>query len=255
MPIKLKLYPYKLGSASAKELATSLNIKRLRANGNYHHYSNHIIINWGNSSLPYWHKEHLDSNWINHPSSVRLATNKLVSFKVLETNNVSIPILTTDPLVAKTWLEDSKIIVCRKTLTGHSGSGIVIARSEEEIVSAPLYTQHVRHTREFRVHIFNGNVIDASEKKRRNGVDASTLVRSYDNGWVFTRENLVVPEDVLLQSINAVEALGLDFGAVDVGYRVDDDKAFIFEVNSAPGLVGTTLIKYSEEFTKCLNTN
>ena len=30
----------------------------------------------------------------------------------------------------------------------------------------------------------------------------------------------------------------LDFGAVDIGYRVRDNRSFIFEINTAPGLSG-----------------
>lgn len=245
---KLKLYPYKMTSGSAKDLARALGIKRVHEDGNYYHYRNHIIINWGNSSLPTWHNTHLDSNWVNHPASVALAANKLVSFKILDENNVSIPLFTTNIDVAKDWIDENRIAVCRKTLTGHSGQGIVIAPSKEELVNAPLYTQHARHSREFRIHVFNDNIIDVTEKKRRNGSDADTLVRNHHTGWVYTREGLDPPNEVIVQARKAVEALGLDFGAVDIGYRNRDEKAFVFEVNTAPGLVGTTLDKYVEAF-------
>ena len=57
-----------------------------------------------------------------------------------------------------------------------------------------------------------------------------------------------LPEDCEKQAVAAVVALGLDFGAVDVVYNVKEQKAYVLEVNSAPGLSGTTLDKYVEVF-------
>ena len=252
MPTKYKVYPYKMTSGSAKALAKGLNVKRVYADGSYYHYNNHTIINWGSSTVPEWYDISKWYKWLNLPSKVALASNKLYTLAELDNASVSIPLYTTNINVAKDWIDEGRIAVCRKTLTGHSGQGIIIARSKEELVDAPLYTQHARHSREFRIHIFNGMVIDATEKKRRSGGDADTLVRNHHTGWVYTREGLVVPPIVLEQSTKAVQALGLDFGAVDVGYRERDEKAFVFEVNCAPGITGQTLIAYVDTFTKLL---
>ena len=48
------IYPYKLGSQGAAELAAALNTKRVRSNGNYRPRNNHLIINWGNPRQPIW---------------------------------------------------------------------------------------------------------------------------------------------------------------------------------------------------------
>ena len=40
--------------------------------------------------------------------------------------------------------------------------------------------------------------------------------------------------------------LGLDFGAVDIGHRLIDNKLFVFEINTAPGITGTTLDNYAK---------
>ncbi|MNY81884.1 hypothetical protein D3C86_2236870 [compost metagenome] len=44
----------------------------------------------------------------------------------------------------------------------------------------------------------------------------------------------------------AVNALGLDFGAADVIWNDHRKQAFVLEVNTAPGLTGTTLEKYAK---------
>ena len=73
-------------------------------------------------------------------------------------------------------------------------------------------------------------------------------VRNHDNGFIFQIEDFDLPEDCETQAIAAVEALGLYFGAVDVVYNGREKKAYVLEVNSAPGLSGTTLDKYVEVF-------
>ena len=47
-------------------------------------------------------------------------------------------------------------------------------------------------------------------------------------------------------ALNAIEDLQLDFGAVDVVVSGYSGGAFVLEVNSAPGLEGTTVQKYVE---------
>ncbi len=74
------------------------------------------------------------------------------------------------------------------------------------------------------------------------------IVRNHDNGWVFCRQDVHPPDEVINQSIEAVRALGLDFGATDVGWNEYYQKACVFEVNTAPGLEGTTLENYTTFF-------
>ncbi len=70
-------------------------------------------------------------------------------------------------------------------------------------------------------------------------------IRVYNRGWVFTRNGVLLPDAVKLASVAAVKSLCLDFGAVDIGYRISTGKAAVFEVNTAPGIEGTTLKKYA----------
>jgi hypothetical protein len=78
------IYPYNLYSESAKALSESLSdrkCKRVRENGNYSHYDNHLIVNWGNSRFPNWWNENVYI--VNNPKSVAKAQNKLVAFKLM----------------------------------------------------------------------------------------------------------------------------------------------------------------------------
>jgi glutathione synthase/RimK-type ligase-like ATP-grasp enzyme len=147
------------------------------------------------------------------------------------------------------WIENGKKVVCRTLLTGHSGNGIVIASTAEEVVEAPLYTEFINKDKEFRVHVFNGAIIDFQQKKKRNGVEANGDIRNHGNGWVYARSDVTLPPLVAEQSIKAVSSLRLDFGAVDICTSLEGG-VFVFEVNTAPGLEGTTLAKYVEAIKK-----
>ncbi len=70
---------------------------------------------------------------------------------------------------------------------------------------------------------------------------------SYRRGkeFVFARGGVEAPEDVKTQAIEAIRALGLAFGAVDVIWNEKQQKAYVLEVNTAPGLCGQTLEDYA----------
>lgn len=251
MPTKLIVFPYKMGSQSAKFLARELGAIRVYPDRNYRPRPNHVIINWGNSQFPQWSRDcrpWVTEKWKNAPDCVALATDKALTFNALAWGGVSIPEFSFDKAAAIAWILDGFVVVCRTVLNGSQGRGIVIAQSMEEVVDAPLYTKHVRHKHEFRVHVMNGEVIDFTQKKKRRDIEVNPFVRNSDGNWVFCREGVVLPEDCKVQAIKAVEALGLDFGAVDIAYREREDKAFVLEVNTSPGMDedGTTVQRYAE---------
>ena len=79
-----------------------------------------------------------------------------------------------------------------------------------------------------------------SEKKKRQGTNPDRLVRSHGD-WVFCRNNLApYPDTIKQQAIAAVQALGLDFGGVDIALDTEHNTC-VFEVNTAPGLTGTAV--------------
>ena len=52
------------------------------------------------------------------------------------------------------------------------------------------------------------------------------------------------------QELRGIQALGLDFGAVDILYMASNDTAKVLEVNTAPGIEGDTLVDYYNAFMK-----
>jgi glutathione synthase/RimK-type ligase-like ATP-grasp enzyme len=246
--VKPIVYPYRVGSEGAKELAKALGTICVYPDRKYRPRNGHLIITWGASVFPRWWRE--DLRMLNLPSHVGTAQNKLRTFEALSRVGVRIPEFTRSPNEAQGWKHEGFLIVARQTLTGHEGRGIVLVDRDTPIpITAPLFTKHVRHKREFRVHVFNGKAIDIAEKRKRKDFpeeQKNSLVRNWRFGWVFAHENVEAPEDVILQAEKAVVGLQLDFGAVDIAYREKEKQAYVLEVNTAPGIEGQTLARYVE---------
>ena len=172
-------------------------------------------------------------------------TDKLTQMERFQAANVSIPEFTVDRNVAISWLPDTSV-VCRTLLRGSEGRGIVVAETNEQIVPAPLYTKYFKKKKEFRVHVFNGTIIDVQEKRKRSGVEnVNHYIRNLTNGYVFCRDAIVRPTGLEDLALRATAALGYTIGAVDIAWNEHYDRLVVFEVNSNPGLQGTTLDNYS----------
>lgn len=258
----LRILPYAMGSDSAKSLATHLNCLRVHSDGNYVPRMQQSVINWGCSQPPTWsQRAHLRGvRILNKPSAVRLASNKLTTLTELRRAGIAVPDFTIDRYTAQAWLDQGHIVFERHTLTGNSGAGIQIVSRENDpedpstirnyLTPAPLYTKYVPKTTEFRVHVFKGEVIDYIEKKKvardRRPDNFNPYISSVNMGWVFCRSGIMDSESVRATAVNAVRSLGLDFGAVDIAYA--EGLSYVLEVNTAPGLNGTTLVKYVNAF-------
>lgn len=234
--------PYKLGSRSAKKLAENLRMRRSRGVKIFRPLTK--VVNWGKSDF---RPRGRGLTVINKPEAVALAANKISSLTRMRANGVSTIDFTTNRSDAMAWIDEGYIVYGRQLLNAHSGRGIVILSDESlSVPQLPLYTKGVLKAHEYRVHVAFGQVIDVSKKRRRATGEANPLIKNLSNGWVFCREGLNLPDKVRNEALKAVAALGLDFGAVDVVYRERENVAFILEVNTAPGLEGTTLEKYTE---------
>ena len=231
-----------MASKSAKALKeglVALNIRCFRKLPPYVGYKSDLIFYYGGNNI-ISDTESLFYNKLRH-----LANNKLKSFQIFKEANLPTVEWTTDVDIAKTW----PLVVARATLTGHSGQGITMwnpSNKNEPIPIAPLYTKYVKKTYECRIHVFNGEVIDAQIKRKLKEYDGEvdTNIRNHTTGWVYCRDNFEVPEEAKLLSLQAIKALHLDFGAVDLIYNQHYNQFYLLEVNTAPGLEGTTLTNY-----------
>lgn len=162
--------------------------------------------------------------------------------------------------VALEWFDEPGTIVFCRTLTkSHSGKGIVVAENPSQLVNAPLYTKYVKKIHEFRAHCFRGDIFDIQIKKKKTDSPHS-LIRSNANGYVFCRDD---PETTAkaytwLKKQTALHSLlfdiASDFTAIDFIYNAHYNVYLLLEINSNPGIDGTTLDNYVKMIKKVYET-
>ena len=98
---------------------------------------------------------------------------------------------------------------------------------------------------EYRIHSFLGKSIRAGKKAPREGfATPHAWIRSWDGGWRILYDGVTPKQRHRDIAHEAVAALGLQFGAVDIGERADNSLV-VLEVNRAPGLEGGTVDAYA----------
>ncbi len=244
------VYPYSMTSKSGKYLANALDAMRVYPDRKYLPNKNDIIVNWGNGNVPNWSLNY-KKQIINHWDNVCYAIDKRDSFDLMAKNGVRTPPFTKNPQEALKWLYDGSMVVGRAKVQATRGKGIVLMKAVADFVPCPLYTKYQKKLREFRIYVFQNAVLDFLEKRRDsdrlNAGTVNEFIRTEEEGWVFCRQNVHVPGDVGEQAVQAVKALGLIFGGVDVIWNDTTRLAHVLEVNTAPGIWGTTVTKYATQ--------
>lgn len=238
--MRIYIAPYKMGSASAKALAHSMNV--LRVNGTKRFRPSDVIINWGKANIQ---TVKGSPTIINNANAIAIARNKISTLQKLKQASVPTIEFTTSRNEAMSWQDGGDIVMCRTNVTSSQGVGIIVAKEMDDIPYAPLYTKYIK-AHEYRMHVYRDKVFFLQKKKRRSETECNDYIKNSNGGWVFCQEEVRAPLSVFKAAIDAVKVLGLHFGAVDVLYREADDKVAVLEVNTAPGIEGTTLQKYTE---------
>lgn len=228
-------------SAGAAALVEAINAAGVPALRRRHDATSRLrassfLVNWGCSNSQF--KPHINST-----DSVGVAVNKAQALYRMGARDVNKPGVMELALEGRRNDDQGRIWLARHSLTGSGGRDITVVRPGDVFPKAPLYVQYIPKLLEFRVHAFR--ILDEVEllirqKLRESDAEQTRdqrLIRNRDNGWVY---GLVRDEEkanlAAREAIKAIGALGLDFGAVDVIIGRDDGKAYVLEVNTAPGL-------------------
>lgn len=246
-------------SASARDLARAMGVRMIRrTNSRYRSREGDVIINWGNPVYTIGGRV----QYLNEPGAVRNAIDKRAAWALMREACVPTVEWTDVPQTARHWLEPGGTrVITRSTLRGSQGMGMevysyegtewtkdynVFIHADQTPVYVKVFGRNPQHVTEYRVHVVDGQVIDYVQKKRRSNYEQgiNPYIRSWSNGWVFARTAVVLPAAVNEAAVASVEALGLDFGAVDVAANRDGG-ACVYEVNTAPGIEGSTVGAYA----------
>jgi hypothetical protein len=247
---RVVIYPYKMESNSARTMANELEGIMVYPDRKYRPRPDDLVINWGNSHAPNWV---WPDNGFNSPTFVGTAANKLSAFITMRNSQVSTPAFTDSYSEALSW---GIPVMGRAKLTGTRGDGCEYAEDCSELPQdLPLYVEYIKKQAEFRIHVFNGEVIDVQKKIRcaeLESENADYQIRTWERGWNFARNGVDPPALVQQAAIAGLNAVQLDFGAVDVIWNEKMNSAYVLEVNTAPGLEGTTINTYINQFNSIL---
>jgi hypothetical protein len=188
------------------------------------------VIRWGSVARIPLRPERV----LNRLDALKRATNKRQA--LLDMQAAGIP---TPPL----YLLDSpeiKFPVLGRAPEHTHGTDIVPCWQRADLAMAVArgcdhFTGYIPTARELRIHVFDGNVVKISEKRLTEPEKWSPWLRNLDTGYTFHTPVDRPRATTRYRAIEAVELLGLHFGAVDL-VEGDDGNPYVLEVNTAPGL-------------------
>lgn len=200
-----------------------------------------FLIRWGNAmpvSLAPGAVE------LNPPRAISNASNKLRAFRLFREAEVSIPLFT-DSRYEAVDLQRQGHTIFGRTVSGSKGRGIVIYSPDQEIGHHELYTAYIPNIREYRLHVVGDAVIRTQRKyPEKAGAQADAPIKNVEHGFVFKAPQKKLNPQREELAVQAVKALGLDFGAVDM--VIDNtNTAYVLEINTAPAcspMTGTAYV-------------
>ena len=187
------------------------------------------LIRWGNRADIRFNAV---GGVLNRKSALNDASNKGRSLELLTNAGINVP-------PAATRFDGELLVGRTETHVGGSGFFLITSQRDFELAQRLHCTHFMKYIptqREYRVHVFTGTVIGAGEKLM--GDEATSLhIRNVGTGWTFRYNNIErIPRDIERVAVDAITALGLEFGAVDVLKSINNN-FYVLEVNTAPGLV------------------
>lgn len=173
-------------------------------------------------------------------------------------------------------LENLPYPIISKSLNGSRGKGNIKHNTPEEFqtwlesktnLDNYIFEKYYNYNREYRLHVSENGCFYTCRKMLKN--DAPQEVRWYRNddycNWILEDNELfdkpVNWDEIVEESVKALKAVGLDFGAIDLriqsakdsdGNLRENPKFIIVEINSAPSFGDKTAEKYIEELPKLL---
>ena len=206
-----------------------------------------VVLRWGSTEVFNRLTTRLE---LNSYEAVRNTSNKLLMMENLVGANVSTP-----EILFRPFGQEQSVIDSFKDENG----GFYVRGQNQEVryddtvkygdlyISKPVENKR----REYRVHVFNGEVISIYEKVPNE--EGIKLFKSFNCSFKLRDiSNCKLNTENQEMCIKAVNSLGLLFGGVDV-IRDKDQNIFICEVNSAPALNGTNIDRYVTKINEYVN--
>ena len=224
---------YRLGYSCAKILRDSIEEKtgkKLRVTC-YPNRVDKLLIRYGNSSYV-----DCEDTQYNSAEFINLCSNKLLFASLVLQHNFYAPIFkTTIPL------EDDYPLIIRKTMTGFSGRGIVVCRSEDEFIkewnNSYHWTKFINTNKEYRVQVLGGNIERIFRKEFTGDIEEDLPIRNSYRHYHYALKNKEGKYQKLEELVHNLDPiLGGKFYGLDVGWDNERSEYLIFEANSGYGI-------------------
>jgi carbamoylphosphate synthase large subunit len=197
---------------------------------------------------------------VNPRDMVRSASNKRAARIAFQEADVPAPQL----FLRGSDVTKAELPVIGRTSYHNKGKGFWFCKTLAEVQraverGATHFLEFVPKTREYRVHAFCKKKAFGKEDRKADDYASVKLVekvwqgkdkpdpkkvqKNHEFGWVFLGQQDRREEEldvVRFAAKQAMAALGLDFGAVDVMYKIMDKRPYVLEVNSTPSLADET---------------
>jgi glutathione synthase/RimK-type ligase-like ATP-grasp enzyme len=190
-----------------------------------------ILFRWG-ASYP------IESLFeINTPQMIETTDNKKRTRRILKDNHIPIP---------KTYFNKNEIHnsnhlhypIIGRTKYHSQGKGVIISNNIRDINAdehSAYWSEVIDKDREFRIYVFFGKIIGAEEKIPN---DYNCIIWNFSIGnaifRIIKQENY--PITVCTLAIQAAEVIGIDFAAVDIISKGDQN--YVLELNTSPSCTG-----------------
>lgn len=188
-------------------------------------------------------------NVINESGAIRQANKKYSALEQLDDAGINVPRHTTD----RNDLGPSESDYITYPALGRASSHargedieLILQWRDIYLTDNHHFVDYIPTKMEYRMHVFDGEVVKVHEKRKRREADNHPYIRNNETGYVFLNPREEEPDHSL--AINAVETLGLDFGAVDVIRAEESGEEYVLEVNTAPSLGENNLERYCQAF-------
>jgi len=194
---------------------------------------------------------------LNPRRKIRQNTDKRNAMAVLDDADIPVPAYTDS--AADVGLDGTPLTypVLGRATQHAQGSDINLILQERDLnlTDNDFFVDYVPTQMEYRVQVFNGEIVKVHEKRLEteaaNEGDYTPYIRNHQKRWVFVNERGSTPDEVRTHAIDAVDALDLDFGAVDV-IHAETGEVYVLEVNTAPTLDENNLRRYGESIKDAL---
>jgi hypothetical protein len=200
------------------------------------------LIRWGSRTGAGWRPR---ETVINSRASLNNNSDKLDAMRQLENAGIPVPPYTEDRDDFGDEI-DYPLVGREEQHSRGEDINLILQWRDAYLTENDFFVKYIPTDLEYRMHVVNGDVVQIHEKRLRSEADNHPFIRNAETGWVFVEPRETPPPDQL--AIDAVGALGLDFGAVDVIREEDTGDHYVLEVNTAPSLDEANLRRYGEAF-------